>query len=542
MIKLKKLIFICFFAALFLRFYQFGQAPPGLNRDEASLGYNAYSILKTGRDEHGVKFPLTIKSFGDWKLPGYVYLLMPFIAVFGLQDWVIRLPSALAGLGTIIVIYFLGNVFALKTTNPRSPIQIRSTIGIIATLLLTTSPIHLHLSRTGYEANLALFFFSLALLLFLRSRFIISFIFFALTLYTYHAYHLFTPLFVFALLYLYRKKINRKLLASLGLFLILAVIIFYLNFSANITKASGITFMTDSVWIHNYINLPRSKITNPLLGRLIYNKVAVGAAFFLRNYLASFSPRFLVFQGGSHPIHNVPGVGPVLAAVYLLFFVGLWQLRSRLLLMWLLLTPLASSITIDAPNTVRLTPMIIPFCLIAALGWQKLLANKLLNALICVTIFVNLAVFGRQYFQILPQERAQNWGAGYQELVNYLRLRQLADRSIIMSRPNYSPYIYFLFYQQYPPDKYQQEAIRYPATEDGFFHVKSFNRYQFGEFDPLEEINQDKVVVLWADEEISPTLSTFLQKTISYQQKPIFYLFAKKQELAKQALPEKSFR
>jgi len=40
---------IIFFAGLNL-------VPPCLNADEASFSYNAYSILKTGRDEYG-KFP-----------------------------------------------------------------------------------------------------------------------------------------------------------------------------------------------------------------------------------------------------------------------------------------------------------------------------------------------------------------------------------------------------------------------------------------------------------------------------------------------------
>jgi len=37
--------------------------PPGFNADEAAFGYNAYSLLKTGRDEYGTLLPLSIKSF-----------------------------------------------------------------------------------------------------------------------------------------------------------------------------------------------------------------------------------------------------------------------------------------------------------------------------------------------------------------------------------------------------------------------------------------------------------------------------------------------
>ncbi|EKD95597.1 MAG: hypothetical protein ACD_24C00433G0001, partial [uncultured bacterium] len=42
-----------------LRFYQLASVPPSLARDEVSVGYNAYSILKTGKDEYGRIFPLS---------------------------------------------------------------------------------------------------------------------------------------------------------------------------------------------------------------------------------------------------------------------------------------------------------------------------------------------------------------------------------------------------------------------------------------------------------------------------------------------------
>ncbi|MDP2918230.1 MAG: glycosyl transferase, partial [bacterium] len=53
--------------SLFIRFWRFGEIPPGLNRDEASIGYTAYSLLKSGADEYGRPWPLSIQSFGDWK-------------------------------------------------------------------------------------------------------------------------------------------------------------------------------------------------------------------------------------------------------------------------------------------------------------------------------------------------------------------------------------------------------------------------------------------------------------------------------------------
>src|SRR3989344_1327591 len=94
--------------AVVLRFYKLGTTPPSLYWDEVSLGYNAYSILKTGFDEHHHFLPLTnFAAFGDYKPPGYIYATVPSIALFGLNEFAVRFPSALAGTLTVLVTYFL---------------------------------------------------------------------------------------------------------------------------------------------------------------------------------------------------------------------------------------------------------------------------------------------------------------------------------------------------------------------------------------------------------------------------------------------------
>src|SRR3990167_11448577 len=94
----------------FLRCYRLGQVPPALDWDEASLGYNAWALLETGRDEFGNSWPLSIRSFGDYKPPIYTYLLIPSTKIFGRTEFAIRFPSALAGTLTVAVTYFLVGV------------------------------------------------------------------------------------------------------------------------------------------------------------------------------------------------------------------------------------------------------------------------------------------------------------------------------------------------------------------------------------------------------------------------------------------------
>ena len=94
--------------ALFLRIYKVTQIPPSLSWDEVSIGYNAYSILKTGRDEHGKFFPVdAFVAYGDYKPVLPVYLTVPFVALFGLNELAVRLPSVIAGTLTVFLTYFL---------------------------------------------------------------------------------------------------------------------------------------------------------------------------------------------------------------------------------------------------------------------------------------------------------------------------------------------------------------------------------------------------------------------------------------------------
>ena len=129
--------------------------PVALNRDETSLAYNAFAILQTARDEHGRFLPLQIESFGDWKLPGYIYTLLPFIAVFGLQDWVVKLPSALASLGTIVFGFLLVKKWSKDEL-----------FASLLALILAITPWSIHFARVAYETNLALFFWVFGLYFF----------------------------------------------------------------------------------------------------------------------------------------------------------------------------------------------------------------------------------------------------------------------------------------------------------------------------------------------------------------------------------------
>ena len=78
----KKGLIITLILAAILRLSFLGQVPAGISPDEVSQGYTAYSLLKTGADEWGVKWPLTsFRSFVDYKAPLQTYLMIPSICI-----------------------------------------------------------------------------------------------------------------------------------------------------------------------------------------------------------------------------------------------------------------------------------------------------------------------------------------------------------------------------------------------------------------------------------------------------------------------------
>jgi len=121
-----------------LRLFDISNVPPGLYQDVSAIGYNAYSILQTGKDEYGVSYPLYFKSFNDYKLPVYIYLTAASIKFFGLNEFAVRLPSILAGIFAVIILFF----FVRYLTN-------NLTLAFLSALVLSVNPTHLFFFACG---------------------------------------------------------------------------------------------------------------------------------------------------------------------------------------------------------------------------------------------------------------------------------------------------------------------------------------------------------------------------------------------------------
>ncbi|MBI3282575.1 glycosyltransferase family 39 protein [Candidatus Curtissbacteria bacterium] len=477
--------------AALLRFWQLGQNPPGLFVDEASNGYNAYSILKTAKDEYGNFLPLTFRAFGDYNPALSVYLLVPSIAVFGLTEFAVRFPSALLGTLTVVATYFL-----------TKKLFENEKIALLAMLFLAISPWHLQFSRFDHEANFMAAFVVVGITFFLycknryprpirsethgrrpkgrgslilaqnslqpRSRdrgffaqnnykmLILSAISFGLGLNTYHGAKIWVPLVLAALVFLYRRE-----LIHWGTRLLLPIFILFL---AAIPTAA---------------NLDRSTIRARSAG--IFEKEEP-QKLFISGYLSHFSPNFLFVTPDNIGRHAVGGMGHLYVFELPLIFLGiLFLIRNKsphrnLIILWLLLAPIPAALATPTPHALRSITFLPVFSILAALGLVAVIKARLnfrLKSLILACLLLvaayNIATYFHLYYKHYPKLKAADWNGGTKEMVEFMN--RIKDKYEVVAITDYytRPYIFVLFYTKYDPAAY------HPQSED----KTKFDKFEF---------------------------------------------------------------
>ncbi|MFA6293713.1 MAG: hypothetical protein WC637_18135, partial [Victivallales bacterium] len=98
---------VLFFLTCFLHFWKIGEVPPGFYWDEASLGYNAYCLAETGKDEEGRALPLFWTCFSYYGDPAILYSACPVVKIFGLSKTALRSVSAFYLICASVLFVFL---------------------------------------------------------------------------------------------------------------------------------------------------------------------------------------------------------------------------------------------------------------------------------------------------------------------------------------------------------------------------------------------------------------------------------------------------
>ena len=407
------LILAIFFLALFFRFWQLGANPAGFFTDEASIGLNAYSILQTGADTYGRPFPVFFEAVGDYRDPVMIYSTVPFIAWLGLNEYSVRVVSAIYGVAAVLMMYLLGRELGGRS------------VGLWSAFLLAVSPWHVLFSRVGFQLISAIFWLIFALFFLHKSFknyrwFSLSLLGFILTFFSYSSVKLYLVLLPILFLFSYRKQVAifiKKwqiwMVTSIGIFVI-AILIY--------------PYLVDGTFFKRWRQVERNDL---------------GVKQIAQSYVNHFSPVFLFSKGNSEfpdesgMRHSIHGVGELywFQLPFLLLGIAFIILKKRsrkdylFYLLFLIVYPLGSMFTEVVPQATRSSAGIIPFQIISALGivefFHLIKQKKLLySAYAVVTITVIFSVI--HFFYALknyPLKSSDYWGwqYGYREAMYYFK-------------------------------------------------------------------------------------------------------------------------
>ena len=519
------LITLILLLAFFLRFYKL-DSYPALNADEAAIGYNAYSLIQTGYDEHGNSWPIHFESFGDYKPGLYFYLALPFVKFIGLNEWAVRIPGALLGVATVFLIYLL--IVKLFPDKKKYP------IGEAAALFLAISPWHIHFSRGAWEVNMSTLFVVLGVYFFIKTlnnlrltNFAFCIFSFALSLYTYHSARIIVPLLIFGTLIIYRKEVKKNIrkfvyAGVIGVIILLPLAKDMLK-PESFSRASGVSIFADEGIIAR-INERRGTYDDPwgFWARALHNKPIYYTIEFAENWLSHYSPEFLFKTGDEIQRNKVPGTGQMYVFDLPFLIVGLiFLFRSKiknqkyLILWWLIISPTAAALTFQSPHALRAQNMVVPLVIISALGfvniviWLKNMAGKtkiypLYMIIIILVMLFSVNKYLDKYWNKMAVEYPYSSQYGVKELVGYIQEEGDNYDKIYISDRYDQPYILFLFYMKYPPQEFQKDHVLTERDKFGFSTVTYFDKYYFQSIDYSELMQSDEKILLAGTEEEIP--------------------------------------
>jgi 4-amino-4-deoxy-L-arabinose transferase-like glycosyltransferase len=503
-----------------VRTFRLDGVPPGFHWDEACVGYDAYSILKTGRDHHGHFLPLNEEGFNDYRRPLLTYSLIPLIEVLGLNVTTVRLGAALWGISDLVAITTLAGL------------MLGWPGAAAAAVFAAVSPWHLSFSRVALQGGSGAAIISIATLFFwlwLKSRrsiwlYLSAFVF-GLSLYSFTIADAFTPLFLAFLALLYWREFRDaggQSLRAAALFVLLAIPL----------AASFVMYPAQMNARFDWLSILTPGgcfgcTTTPLSVRL-----ATSAA----GFVGYFTPSFLFVHGdlGDHwTLIHVPGFGqllpeqaPLIALALFALVAGRRRKTALFLLGWTVLATLPAAVIrplgansaepgkllptawmVFDPSTATLpvTPWLIfshpdsrhavlamvPWILLSALGFVTLLeltsSRRALRIALCAALaagtLFHAARFIRSYFIDYPVLAAPYFQYGWKQVMEHLGPRGDPAQRVVITKRGPEPYIYVLFFGHYPPERFQTEPVvsigRSSSGGVAAFNVYAFDRYVF---------------------------------------------------------------
>ncbi|MFC1654127.1 ArnT family glycosyltransferase [Patescibacteria group bacterium] len=495
------------FNSFFLRVYKIETNPPSLYWDEASIGYEAYSISQTGNDMHGNNwFQAIFPAYGDYKAPIYIWLTSLSIKLLGVSQAAVRVPSVIFGTLTILVVYLLAKKL-FKNENA----------SLYSSIFLAFLPGHIQFSRAGFEANLAVFFIALFIYLLQlgvnnnKKIIIFASIPALMATYSYFSARIVIPLALIVWFFSNYKKVKKIIIPTLLLSAVFVIGLIPLFRSPYYNDANILRLSTDSILNNHeevvYSNLHKENDQNSIISRIIHHRYLYSAKELLLNIGDHFEPNYLFFSGDENPRHSTGFSGTMLPAYIIIFLFGIIDIFKNkktsfyLLGLWLIFL-IPASVPEETPHALRSLNSTIPISLILGMGLnnfmkkRKTVLQKLLKNIYLVLIVINFVSYYFHLTNIYPKEQNLSWQDGYPQLAKYVK-QNYKNYDYTVITPGDRLFLYTLYYSEFDPisiQNVQKDEIRkeYPKLS-----ITNFGKVTFKP-------------IVWEDDQRAPTSTLFI--------------------------------
>lgn len=534
------LLFVIILISSLLRGVFFNITPPELFGDEVDVGYQAYSLLKTGADINGQPFPTYIHSLSEWRAPILIYATVPSIAIFKNTILGVRFPEMVFGsIAPLLVV-----VLSFLITRSKK-------ISILSGFVLALLPWHIHYSRASFEVVIMLDLLMAGTALLLKKRVVLGCVLMVLAMYTYSTAVLFVPLFLL-IIWITNKPLRTVKIPLISAVLCIPLLLnIFTGSAANRFGLVNIWNDTDQVKTINEIR----QIDKSGGAQLWHNKVQSISFRFVTNYLQAFSSEFLFIRGDSTQRHGIGQMGVILPFTSPLLLIGIYWLARRkkyVWLTWMLLAPIPAALTTDGGyHATRLFLMVPPIAVAIGAGAFELFRLKRFKIIGSLVIGIYLLAIGYQfnwywhyYTTHYPVVTWRWWQVGYQEAFKKISTYE-SQYSRIFINNSYEPaLIRYLFYTNYNPRKLQGQAIVDVAQKNitpGYDGFTLDNKFFFGNFNDTKTgigkrllpgslyllSQRDDVGGDWDWRKSAPSDIKVLETFTNGYDQPVFYLVTK---------------
>jgi 4-amino-4-deoxy-L-arabinose transferase-like glycosyltransferase len=460
------LLLLILFFGLLIRVWGLDRIPIELFGDELDAGYQAYSLLKTGKDYLGNPFPLYLKSFSEYRAPLFIYSEVPTIAIWGLNESGVRMAPALWGVLSLWLLYLL----LTKIYNRN--------IALLSTFLLAVTPWHLQYSRAAFEVTMLLAVVLAGVIFWLKSRKDSRFLPAALALLgatplVYSSATGFIPFLIPLLWYFFRPAVSRRSLAVSAAMVIVFGLVYLQNFLGPQAGArlTAVGLLSDSK-IADEITFKRGYDAGIPFAGFFHNRYVIFARETVKNYFTAFSPQFLALDGDPNPAHSAigGGFGELWHVAYLLAIIGVgtWVVRRQrgdlFLVGWLAIAPISSAVTIGGGlHATRLFLMLPPLVAASATGVVTLIkfvrsgfTRSLTVGIVGSALVLEMVFFAHHYLIHYRIESWRAWQYGYKAA-----MQSLPDKAPLtfISYRGEPTLIRYLFYQKVEPTWFQRNFV-----------------------------------------------------------------------------------